>query len=73
MTMNHTMTQVLMDDFGSAEVLKTVENKIPSPQPGELLIKVLAAGVNYSDVLRRRNTYFMPTPLLGEITSVFEV
>ncbi len=57
------MKQIRISDYGTAEVLQVVETLIPSPQEGELLIRVKAAGVNYSDVLRRRNTYFMPTPL----------
>lgn len=57
------MQQIQISSYGKAEVLDLVSKPIPDPQPGELLIRMEAAGVNYSDVLRRRNTYFMPTPL----------
>ena len=57
------MKQVQLNAYGSADVLDVVEVETPQPDVGELLIKVEAAGVNFSDVLRRRNTYFMPTPL----------
>ena len=80
MTKNNTMTTIQINEFGSPEVLKSVETETPSPQPGEILIKNLAIGVNYSDILRRKNTYFMPTPLpyvlgaeaVGEVVSLGE-
>ena len=55
--------QVQISSYGSADVLQLTTGDIPSLQNNEVLIKVQAIGVNYSDILRRRNTYFMPTPL----------
>lgn len=55
--------QIKMAEYGSAGVLQISEQTTPSPGPNEVLIKVAAIGVNYSDILRRKNTYFMPTPL----------
>lgn len=63
MTMTKTMRQIQIAEYGSSKVLNLVNTGMPMPQAGELLIRVEAAGVNYSDVLRRKNTYFMPTPL----------
>lgn len=57
------MKQVQIRAHGGPEVLQIVEVERPTPGPGELLVKVEAAGVNYSDVLRRRNTYYLPTPV----------
>ena len=57
------MKQIQITQYGEAQVLTPMEVAIPEPQTGEVLVKVSAAGVNYSDILRRRNTYFMPTPL----------
>ena len=57
------MRQIQISEYGAPDVLKLVEVSIPQPKTGELLIKVEAAGVNYADVLRRKNNYFMPTPL----------
>lgn len=61
--MTKKMNQVQFTQYGSPNVLEWVEKNIPEPMPGEVLIKVDAIGVNYSDILRRKNTYFMPTPL----------
>ncbi len=52
-----------MTEYGSPDVLKLVDAKMPQPKAGEVVIKVNAIGVNYSDILRRQNKYFMPTPL----------
>lgn len=57
------MKQIQIVAYGGPEVLTLVETEEPTAGDGELLIQVEAAGVNFSDVLRRRNTYFMPTPL----------
>ncbi|TAE83715.1 MAG: NADPH:quinone reductase [Bacteroidetes bacterium] len=74
------MKQVQLHQFGSPDELKIVESIIPQPKAGEVIIKVEAIGVNYSDTLRRRNLYFQPTPLpyvlgseaVGKIVSVGE-
>jgi NADPH2:quinone reductase len=55
--------QVQFSAYGSPDVLTVVESEIPVPQAGEIRVKVEAIGVNYSDILRRKNMYFMPTPL----------
>jgi NADPH:quinone reductase len=63
MQMTNKMKQVQINQYGSPDVLKLVETDIPQPKAGEVVIKVAAIGVNYSDTLRRRNQYFQPTPL----------
>lgn len=76
--MTNTMKQVQLNHYGLPEELKLVETNIPQPNAGEVIIKVEAIGVNYSDTLRRRNKYFQPTPLpyvlgseaVGQIVSV---
>lgn len=78
--MTKTMKQVQLNQYGPPEGLTLVEIAIPQPQAGEVLIKVEAIGVNYSDTLRRRNLYFQPTPLpyvlgteaVGQIVAVGE-
>ncbi|GAA0873270.1 zinc-binding dehydrogenase [Gangjinia marincola] len=78
--MKNKMQQIRIEDYGSPEVLKIVETEIPSPNAGEVLVKVKTIGVNYSDILRRENTYFQETPLpyvlgteaVGEIVAVGE-
>jgi NADPH:quinone reductase len=45
---------------GGPEVLKAAERPDPVPGPGEVLIRVAAAGVNRPDVLQRRGAYPPP-------------
>ena len=45
---------------GEPEVLKPAERPDPVPGPGEVLIRVAAAGVNRPDVLQRRGAYPPP-------------
>jgi NADPH:quinone reductase-like Zn-dependent oxidoreductase len=51
------MKRVVIDHFGGPEVLKVVEDDIPQPGPGEVRVRVLAAGVSFSDGLLRAATY----------------
>ena len=48
------------DAPGEAEVLRPVERPVPQPGPGEVLIRVVAAGVNRPDILQRRGLYPPP-------------
>lgn len=55
-------------ETGAAEVLAFSEVEVPKPGPGEVLIRVAAAGVNRPDVLQRQGLYPPPpeaSPLLG--------
>lgn len=78
--MTNRFKQVLISAFGAPEVLTLVEAELPQTKPGEVILQTEAIGVNYSDTLRRRNQYFMPTPLpyvlgsevVGEIIAVGE-
>lgn len=45
---------------GGPEVLVPVQRPVPQPGPDEVLIKVVAAGVNRPDVLQRRGFYPPP-------------
>lgn len=58
------MQAVRFHSTGGPEVLVYETVPDPVPGPGEVLIKVEAAGMNFSDVLRRRgDDYPMPSPL----------
>ena len=57
------MLAVQLSEHGGPEVLQLVDLPTPRPGAGEVLIKVAAAGVNYSDVQRRRGTYPLPVAL----------
>jgi NADPH:quinone reductase len=45
---------------GGAEVLRVVDRPVPEPGPGEVLIRVAAAGINRPDILQRRGLYPPP-------------
>ncbi|HEU4851213.1 MAG TPA: NAD(P)H-quinone oxidoreductase [Telluria sp.] len=45
---------------GPPDVLKPVDRPVPVPQPGEVLIRVHAAGINRPDVLQRLGKYPVP-------------
>lgn len=45
---------------GGPEVLRPAQVAVPTPGPGEVLIKVAAAGVNRPDVLQRQGRYDPP-------------
>ena len=45
---------------GGPEVLRVAERPIPAPQPGEVLIRVAAAGVNRPDIMQRLGKYPPP-------------
>ena len=57
------MQAVRFYEYGGPEVLRVEDVPIPEPGPGEVLVKVAAAGVNYADTRRRLGMYVEPTPL----------
>jgi putative PIG3 family NAD(P)H quinone oxidoreductase len=54
------MTVIGISQPGGPEVLKPETRAVPKPGPGEILIKVLAAGVNRPDVAQRSGSYPPP-------------
>ena len=54
------MKAIAIDRPGAPEVLQLVERPDPAAGPGELLIRVAAAGVNRPDVLQRKGAYPPP-------------
>jgi NADPH2:quinone reductase len=57
------MKRVVVDHFGGPEVLTVVEEDDPRPGPGEVRVRVLAAGVSYTDAMLRAGTYLgVPKP-----------
>src|SRR5205823_5343640 len=51
------MKRVVVRHYGGPEVLQGVEEDDPRPGPGEVRVRVLAAGVSFSDALLRAGTY----------------
>ena len=76
LTMNKTMKFIDIAQFGTPEVLKLQEGSLPIAQAGEVLIKIIAAGVNRPDVVQRQGLYPAPpgaSPILGlEVSGVIE-
>ena len=60
------MRQVTIPAYGGPDVLTMADAPEPAPGPGELLVRVRAAGVNRADCLQRAGTYPMP-PGLGNV------
>ncbi|HEU4541607.1 MAG TPA: medium chain dehydrogenase/reductase family protein [Jiangellaceae bacterium] len=57
------MKRVIVDRFGGPEVLRVVEDDDPLPGPGEARVRVLAAGVSFTDAQLRAGTYLgVPKP-----------
>ena len=55
-----TMTAIAISEHGGPDVLKPGERPVPKPGPGQILIKVEAAGVNRPDVAQRLGRYPPP-------------
>lgn len=62
------MTEIGISQPGGPEVLQARRVPVPQAGPGQVLVRVRAAGVNRPDVLQRRGLYPMPpgvTPVPG--------
>jgi NADPH2:quinone reductase len=58
------MRAIQITETGGPEVLRWAELPDPSPGPGELLVELAAAGVNYIDTYHRSGAYPMPLPFI---------
>lgn len=58
--MSEMMTAIEITTPGGPEVLQPVQRPVPQPKPGQVLIKVAAAGVNRPDVAQRTGAYPPP-------------
>jgi NADPH:quinone reductase len=56
------MKRVVVDHFGGPDVLQVVEGDDPRPGPGEVRVRVLAAGVSFTDAQLRAGTYLPGAP-----------
>src|SRR5213592_902037 len=56
------MRAIVVEQWGPPEALRLGELPVPIPGPGEVLVEVHAAPVNYVDILVVAGSYqFMPT------------
>lgn len=60
MTLPATMTAIAISRPGGPEVLVAEQRPLPQPGPGEILVKVAAAGVNRPDISQREGRYPPP-------------
>jgi NADPH:quinone reductase len=68
MSLPQSMTFIAAEGAGGPEVLKPARAPLPQPKPDEVLIRVLAAGVNRPDVQQRKGVYPPPpgaSPIIG--------
>jgi NADPH2:quinone reductase len=70
------MRAIQMTEFGGPEVLRLTELARPQPAPGEVLIRVTRAGLNFADTHTRTNSYVRKAtlPLVpgGEVAGIRE-
>lgn len=72
------MKAVRINETGGAEVLSFEDVNRPEPEPGELLVKVSATGINYIETYQREGIYPMDLPYTpgsegaGEVVEVGE-
>ena len=73
-----TTSAILIERHGSPEVFVEREVPLRAPGPAEVSVKVLAAGVNFADLLMRAGLYGTVPPrpyspgfeIAGEVTQV---
>ncbi len=66
------MPAIVVESLGGPDVLQVRTTDVPSAAPGQTLIQVQRAGVNFADVERRRTGWNNPTQPLP-VTPGFEV
>lgn len=58
------MKAIRYHEFGGPEVLQLEDLPAPTPGPGQALVKVAAAGVNFIDIYQRAGWYKVPLPAI---------
>src|SRR3954451_18841661 len=57
------MRAIQVKEFGGPEVLELADLPVPEPGPGEVLVRVSRAGINFADTHQRRNEYLAAAEL----------
>src|ERR1019366_7429247 len=57
-----TMKAIRITNYGGPEVLQLEDVPTPAPGPGQALVRLRVAGVNFTDIYRRRGIIAMPLP-----------
>ena len=68
MSVPTTMSAITVAQFGGPDAMQLGTVPTPQPAPGEMLIRIAAAGINAPDLAQRRGDYPPPpgaSPLLG--------
>jgi NADPH2:quinone reductase len=50
-------TRIIVTQYGGPDVLQVVEEECPEPKAGEVMVRVLAAGVSLPDILAREGVH----------------
>jgi hypothetical protein len=50
-------TRIIVTSYGGPEALQVLEEECPEPKPGEVRVRVLAAGVSLPDVMMREGMH----------------
>ncbi len=56
------MRAIRVDRYGKPDVLRLKEIELSEPKPGEVRVRLQAAGLNFVDVYQRRGEYPVPLP-----------
>ena len=59
-----TQHAIRVDASGGPEVLRWTEVPVPTPGPGEVLVRTAAAGLNFIETYQRSGVYRMPHPFI---------
>lgn len=58
-----TMQAIRVHQYGGPEAMELEHLPLPTPGPGQALVKIEAAGVNFIDIYQRSGAYKLPLPL----------
>ncbi len=58
------MNAIVVHEYGGPQVLQVEERPTPQPGPGQALVKVAAAGVNFVEIYQRTGMYAVKLPMI---------